>query len=157
MNCGSDDLYNHVFLNIVEFIGETREILRLYHLSYMLWSVCRFSITVVVWEWLGIISMSPVLLNLAWLINMWLSIFLKAVRCGWMISWQVHIWSDVEVSVFALTNTYYLMTRLAQIGNRIWPNSNTFLVCLSKDSCHFKFVNNCFIINFIRELLWIRF
>jgi hypothetical protein len=114
-----------IFFNIVKFVGHTIQILSLQYLSNVLRFICLFTIAESTRKLGWIVSMSPVLLNFTWLIDMGFPEFFETFRSTWML--DVFIGSYVKVSVLSFTDTNDLMTSLSDVGNRVISDSYRLL------------------------------
>lgn len=77
------------------------------------------------------------LLNLAGLIYMRFSVFLKVLWGRRGVFFQMDILPDTVVSVFSVTHSNDLESSLLDIWNRIWSDSDALLHGLPEDGCHF--------------------
>jgi len=124
-----------IFFNVVKFVSHTVQILSLKNFSDMLRFIGLFTITESTRELGRIVSMSPVLLNFSWLINMRFPEFLEAFGSIRMLN--VLIRSYVKVSVLSFTDTNDLVASLSDVGNGIIGHSYRLFEGSTKwDSCH---------------------
>lgn len=107
-----------VFFDIIELVSQTLQVLSSYVFGNTLWRIGWLSIGVRRWVIWRIICSTPMLLNFAWLINMWLSVFFKMWWSRWLVAF-VHALPDTEISTLYNTLNWIISTS-SNARNWVW-------------------------------------
>jgi hypothetical protein len=118
-----------VLLDVVEFVGQSAEVLGLDHVLHVLGAISALSVAVGGREFRFVVGQSPVLLDFARLVDMGLSVFAQMGRR--VSSGVVHVLPDVEVGILSLPDSHNLEAGSSYFGEWVLPDSDTLLQSLA--------------------------